>query len=255
MTTNQEISQEISPKSGLTTFILCFFLGVFGIHRFYAGKIGTGILMLLTAGGLWFWVLYDLISIICKNFTDSQGRTIEIAKNPTAPRNVMLTVLGLYILLFGLIIVFGGMSVRDLSSVGKEELAALRQGNMEQAYSYTASDFKKEVNLDTFKELMNRYPQLHDNVDSTFNNVEYKDKDGLILGTLTMKDGSAIPVEISLVKEGDQWKISGIHVKTEDKKANSTSEKATDADKSANSESTQATEKTSENTTEESNNQ
>ena len=41
-----------SDKRILPAFILCFFLGIFGAHRFYAGKIGTGILHLITLGAL-----------------------------------------------------------------------------------------------------------------------------------------------------------------------------------------------------------
>jgi len=41
----------LSPKSRLVALLLCFFLGPLGVHRFYVGKIGTGILMLLTLGG------------------------------------------------------------------------------------------------------------------------------------------------------------------------------------------------------------
>ncbi|MBI2330267.1 TM2 domain-containing protein [Candidatus Daviesbacteria bacterium] len=43
---------EISHKSRLATSLLAWFLGTFGAHRFYLGKIGTGLLMLFTLGGL-----------------------------------------------------------------------------------------------------------------------------------------------------------------------------------------------------------
>jgi hypothetical protein len=55
---------------------LAVLLGVFGAHRFYAGKIGTGLLMLLTLGGAGLWWLYDLILIVAGEFRDSDGRRV-----------------------------------------------------------------------------------------------------------------------------------------------------------------------------------
>lgn len=66
-----------SDKSYMVTVLLCLFLGVFGVHRFYVGKIGTGILMLLTAGGLGIWTLIDFIIIVCARFRDKEGFLIE----------------------------------------------------------------------------------------------------------------------------------------------------------------------------------
>jgi TM2 domain-containing membrane protein YozV len=57
--------------------LLCFVLGGFGVHRFYAGKVGTGILMLFTLGGLGIWTLIDFIIIATGNFTDKDGLKIK----------------------------------------------------------------------------------------------------------------------------------------------------------------------------------
>jgi TM2 domain-containing membrane protein YozV len=66
----------MSEKRILPAFLLCFFLGVFGAHRFYAGKIGTGILQLVTLGGLGIWALIDFIMIVIGSFTDKEGNKI-----------------------------------------------------------------------------------------------------------------------------------------------------------------------------------
>jgi hypothetical protein len=66
----------ISPRSRLVALLLCFFLGALGIHRFYVGKIGTGILWLLTLGFLGIGALIDFIMIIVGAFRDKEGRVV-----------------------------------------------------------------------------------------------------------------------------------------------------------------------------------
>lgn len=65
-----------SEKNWMVTLLLCFFLGYLGAHRFYAGKMGTGILMLVTFGGFGIWTLIDFVMILMKKFTDSEGNVI-----------------------------------------------------------------------------------------------------------------------------------------------------------------------------------
>src|SRR4029077_6854475 len=67
-----------SDKRILPAFLMCFFIGFLGIHRFYVGRIGTGVAMLLTAGGLGVWVLSDLIILAPGSFTGANGNKIDL---------------------------------------------------------------------------------------------------------------------------------------------------------------------------------
>lgn len=63
-------------KSWLAALLLCLFLGGLGVHRFYVGKVGTGIVMIFTLGGLGIWALIDLIMIAVGSFKDAKGRPL-----------------------------------------------------------------------------------------------------------------------------------------------------------------------------------
>ena len=61
-------------KSYTVTLLLSFFLGGFGIHRFYTGYIGLGILQLITLGGCGIWALIDFIRICLNNCKSADGQ-------------------------------------------------------------------------------------------------------------------------------------------------------------------------------------
>lgn len=65
-----------SQHSRLVALLLCFFLGCLGVHRFYVGKFGTGILQLLTLGGFFIWSFIDFIFIACGIFRDAEGKPL-----------------------------------------------------------------------------------------------------------------------------------------------------------------------------------
>jgi TM2 domain-containing membrane protein YozV len=65
-----------TEKRILPAALLSFFFGVFGVHRFYVGKVGTGILQLLTLGGLGIWAIVDFILVVTGSFTDKDGNKI-----------------------------------------------------------------------------------------------------------------------------------------------------------------------------------
>lgn len=74
------MANSISEKSGIACLLLLLLVAIPGLHRFYAGKVGTGILFLITLGGFGLWWLIDLIFIITGTFTDGEGNAIKLSK-------------------------------------------------------------------------------------------------------------------------------------------------------------------------------
>jgi TM2 domain-containing membrane protein YozV len=69
-------TQEVSERSRGVALILGGALGVFGAHRFYTGKVATGILQLCTMGGFGLWWLYDMILITAGSFRDADEKRV-----------------------------------------------------------------------------------------------------------------------------------------------------------------------------------
>lgn len=57
--------------------VLCWFLGGFGVHRFYTGHTTIGIVQLLTLGGCGIWWLVDFIMLIVGNYKDADGVPVK----------------------------------------------------------------------------------------------------------------------------------------------------------------------------------
>jgi TM2 domain-containing membrane protein YozV len=89
----KELAGDISPKSRLAATLLAFFLGEFGAHRFYVGKTGTAVVMLLLCivglATVWFfigylflvavgiWAFVDFIFAVVGRMRDKEGRLIQ----------------------------------------------------------------------------------------------------------------------------------------------------------------------------------
>ncbi len=72
-----EIPGVFSDKDWLTTLIISFLVGWFGIDRFYLGYTGLGILKLITFGGCGIWYVVDLILIAMGNLDDAEHQPLR----------------------------------------------------------------------------------------------------------------------------------------------------------------------------------
>ncbi len=66
----------MKTKRKTTALLLSIFLGELGIDRFYLGKIGTGLLKLITVGGAGIWWIVDIILIASGFMKDKQGNEL-----------------------------------------------------------------------------------------------------------------------------------------------------------------------------------
>jgi len=66
-----------SDKQKVAAALLCWFLGTFGVHRFYLGHTAIGIIQLFTFGGCFIWYLIDFILILTGSLRDAQGRELS----------------------------------------------------------------------------------------------------------------------------------------------------------------------------------
>lgn len=72
-----EVPGLFSEREWLVALLISFFVGWFGIDRFYLGYTGLGILKLITFGGCGIWYLIDLIQIAMGNLNDSDGLALR----------------------------------------------------------------------------------------------------------------------------------------------------------------------------------
>ncbi len=73
----KEVPGLYSDKDMVTTAIISWLVGIFGVDRFYLGYTGLGIAKLLTCGGFTIWAIIDLILIILRKVPDAQGRPLR----------------------------------------------------------------------------------------------------------------------------------------------------------------------------------
>lgn len=205
-----------SAKSAVTALLLCIFLGSLGIHRFYVGKIKTGILMLLTGGGLGIWTLIDLIRIACCDFTDSEGKYLIFTKGRASSYKLVIiifsciiaVILIYVILLFSLVYFF----TSPMTNVIKNQLSALRSKDMNKAYSYMAKETTRTVSLNDFEKYMAFYPAMTNSKNVSIPERRVINHKGFAKVTLEGTDGKETDVDYALIKEDGAWKVLAFRI-------------------------------------------
>lgn len=214
-TTSPVSNKKQSPKSGKVALLLCLFFGFLGMHRFYVGKIGTGLLSLLTLGGLGLWNIIDIILITQNKFKDMDGRYLTLSNTLSSMTKFMLTigflVLWVVLLLASLILATSYLT-QGLVNTANNQLAALRKGNLVAAYSYNSTEYHKVVSLQQYKTWLNQVPELKNNIEASFTNRGLNSYEGFLNlgfleGTLTAQDGTKVKVRYLFIKEHGTWRI------------------------------------------------
>ena len=140
---NQPWQHEYKKKSSEVACVLCLLLGGLGVHRFYCGKIVTGIIWLFTLGCFGIGAFIDFILILSGNFKDGKGEYLEADMS----KKSKMFAIGFYIIAFIIgIILIGMTSEGDTQQTGNYTYQYSENNNSEHD-NIDVSDITNGLNI------------------------------------------------------------------------------------------------------------
>lgn len=117
--TDETSLEMVSTRNFTTTWLFALLLGWLGVDRFYLGKVGTGVLKLLTLGGYGIWILIDLIFLLTGATKDKDGR--KLAEEPVDKKTQWIVTAAV----IGGLIILGSVNAQNGSSNSAQESAEI----------------------------------------------------------------------------------------------------------------------------------
>lgn len=120
---------------------------------------------------------------------------------------VLWAILGVVIF----IIILALALTSSLPKAADAMFASIKSGNMQEAYSYTAEQFKSSTTLEQFEAFVEQVG-LRTFKNATWTKREIANNQWFLKWTITLENGGTIPMEIWFIKENGEWKIMNMYV-------------------------------------------
>jgi hypothetical protein len=118
-------------------------------------------------------------------------------------KKIVLGFIAFIVIVFG----FAMFLTSDLIDPVERQIAALKAGDIDSAYSQTSTAFRDATSKEQFVAFVKSNPILLKIADYSVTDRSRENNVGTLKGTLTSIEGGVIPIEYRLVKENDEWKI------------------------------------------------
>ena len=197
-------------KSKLVSMLLCIFLGCFGVHRFYLGKIGTGILYLFTFGLFGIGTFVDLILIAGNTMKDKAGYDLNEDVAPAVP----WVIVGVYIFIMVVGFFSGIFSTAEDVATGTPSTSIVEtQPTPSQREPVAEKPVVQEpiVEKPTIHYQSVTVKQLYDELEANALRAEktYQDAYVAVTGKLSTIDSDG--AYISIIASNDEWGFESVH--------------------------------------------